>query len=65
METTLTVGAGLFFLLAGPFVTYALLSLYARAGRRERTDRESTVPASATQHYPSRTVPGGRERDGR
>jgi len=65
MDVTLTLGAGLFLLLAGPFVTYALLSLYARAGRRRSVDRESTVPTSATTNYPSRTVPGGSERNDR
>lgn len=63
MVETLTLGVGLFVLLAGPFVTYAILSLDGRSSSSRPRDREDTVPSTATGNYPSRTIPGGNPRD--
>lgn len=61
MEDQLALGVVLFGLLVVPFLTYGLLSYFARRDARSSQPREETTP-STTQATPSRTIPGGGSR---
>lgn len=63
MENQIVLGAVLFGLLVAPFLAYTVLTYLARRDAGDGSEsREETAP-STTQAYPSRTIPGGRQRE--
>jgi hypothetical protein len=63
MENQIALGVVLFGLLVAPFLAYGVLAYLARRDVGSgRASREETTP-STTQAYPSRTIPGGRQRE--
>jgi hypothetical protein len=62
MENQIVLGVVLFGLLVAPFLAYSVLAYLSRRDVRSGASREETAP-STTQAYPSRTIPGGRQRE--